>query len=294
MKFLVAVGSREYSKSTLRLGAQIAQTFGASVSVVYVGSKPREIIADQIELTRGNLSKWQIYHPGVDVLHWAFKEIQKICPEGSELRKLNFDPANLIEEEDRFRLALPGGSTCNVELLLREGEIISELRDELQSHKYDLAIIGGSQKNRRMAHDLIQYLPSSVFVIQNLDLRRNYRVLLLVDDSEATKRSVQLGATIARQMGYPIRTLTVSKTRRFGPGYMGAAEHARELLEKEGLEVEQFFLTGDPVKTFVDFAGENHIVVMGASGKNAFKKLFMGSKPIQTLKRVRGPMLIVR
>ena len=119
-------------------------------------------------------------------------------------------------------------------------------------------------------------------------------MLLLVDDSEATKRSIAFGAEIAKTEQWEVRTLTVSKTKRFGKGYSGAAKRAKAYLEKQDVPVEQFFLTGDPVTTFVDFAGNDHIIIMGASTANPLKKLFFGSKPIKTLERSNTPILIVK
>jgi len=191
-------------------------------------------------------------------------------------------------------MILPTTAGCKVELTLREGELIQELRDELQLDDYALTIIGGSQGKRHMAHDLIQYLPSSIFIARGMDLRKKYKLLLLVDDSEATKSSVIFGAEIARTEKWDVRTLTVSKTKRFGLGYSGAAQKAKAYLEKHDIPVEQFFLTGDPVTTFVNFAGDDHIIIMGASSANPLKKLFVGSKPIKTLKQTSGPILIVK
>jgi nucleotide-binding universal stress UspA family protein len=99
---------------------------------------------------------------------------------------------------------------------------------------------------------------------------------------------------IAANEGWDVRTLTVSKNKRFGPGYKGAAQKAKTYLEKRGIAVEQFFLTGDPVTTFVNFAGRDHLVIMGASTANPLKKLIFGSKPIKTLERLDGPVLIVK
>ena len=294
MKFLLAIGSREYSKDTLHIGARIARTFDTGLSVVYVGKRPKEMFSASIKLARGNMAQWDLHRPGIEVLRWAYGELGGLQPEGQQFDSEAFNPDHMIEEEGRFRMILPDESEDGIDLILREGEIIEELREELQSGSYELAIIGGSQSTRRMAHDLIQFLPASVFVLQKLDLSRQYNVLLLVDDSEATKRSVSMGAAIAKRMGYPIKTLTVSKTRRFGPGYRGAAEHAKQFLEEEGLEVEQHFITGDPVTEFVNFAGEDHIIVMGASGQNPLKMLMFGSKPIKTLERSNVPILIVR
>ncbi len=294
MKFLLAISSSKYSGPTLKVGALIAQAFGAELNIVYVGEKPKEIHEGPIDLTRSNLSKWNIYHPGVDVLEWAFKELKQICSDNNELKHAEFNPDHIKQERNRFKVILPNSKGCNVQLILREGELIQELRDELQIDDYALTIIGGSQGKRKMSHDLIQFLPSSIFVARGLDVNKKYKLLLLVDDSEATKRSIIFGAKIAKTEAWEVRTLTVSKNKRFGPGYSGAAKEAKKYLEKKGLSVEQFFLTGDPVTTFVDFAGDDHILIMGASTANPIKKMLFGSKPIKTLERTTGPILIVK
>ncbi len=294
MKFLLAISSSKYSGPTLKAGAMIAQAFNAELNVVYVGAKHKGLQEGPLNLSRGNLAKWNIYHPGIEVLAWAFKELQQICPENDELKLAEFNPEHIKQEHNRLKVILPTTVGCKVELTLREGELIQELRDELHLDNYALTIIGGSQGKRHMAHDLIQYLPSSIFIARGMKLNKKYKLLLLVDDSEATKRSIRFGVEIAKTEKWDVQTLTVSKTKRFGTGYSGAAKQAKAYLDKHDIPIEQFFLTGDPVTTFVDFAGDDHIIIMGASTANPLKKLFFGSKPIKTLERTTGPILIVK
>jgi len=294
LKFLTAVSSVEYSKSTLKLGSLIASVFDASLGVVYVGEKANEFHGSSVNLTRHNLDNWNIIHPGLEVLEWALNELKKLNPDNKDLAKIRFNPDHVYEEDGRVLVILPNENGSRVELILREGELVNELRKEIQLVGYDLAIIGGSQNKRHLAHSLIQYLPSSIFVLQKFNPRTKYKLLLLVDDSSATSKSVKWGALIAEKLGWPVRTLTVSKTKQFGAGYQGAADMAKKYFEDKGIEVEQFFLTGDPVRTFVEFAGDNHFVIMGASTLNPLKQLFFGSKPIKTLEQSDIPILIVR
>ncbi|MCF7807320.1 MAG: universal stress protein [Candidatus Marinimicrobia bacterium] len=294
LKFLTAVSSEKYSKPTLTFGSLIASVFDASMGVAYVGKKASEFHGSSVNLTRQNLTDWNIIHPGLEVLQWALKELKKLNPENEALAKIQFNPDHVYEEDGRIRVFMPDVEGKKIELVLREGELVGELRKEMQLEKYDLAIIGGSQNKRNLAHSLIQYLPGSIFVLQKFNPRKKYKLLLLVDDSTATAKSVEWGALIAEKLGWPVRTLTVSKTSRFGAGYQGAADMAKAYFDSRGIDVEQFFLTGDPVRTFVEFAGDNHIVIMGASTLNPLKQFLFGSKPIQTLKQTDVPILIVR
>jgi len=294
LKFLTAVSSEKYSKPTLKFGSLIASVFDASLGVAYVGQKPSEFHGSSVNLTRQNLADWNIIHPGLEILEWALEELKKLNPDNEALAKMKFNPDHVFEEGGRVRVFMPDVPGARIELVLREGELVAELRKEMQLEKYDLAIIGGSQSKRNAAHSLIQYLPGSIFVLQSFNPRKKYKILHLVDDSTATAKSVEWGALIAKKLGWPVRTLTVSKTSRFGSGYQGAADMAKAYFDSKGIPVEQFFLTGDPVRTFVEFAGDNHIIIMGASTLNPVKQFLFGSKPIQTLKQTDVPILIVR
>lgn len=292
MKFLLAISSKEYSESTLIVGSLIAKTFNADLSLVYVGEKPKQIFEGRIKLARDSLAKWEIYHPGIEVLKWAFKYLQS-SGYLETTDENGFNPENIVDEHNRYRLVLQGSFGRDVDLILREGKIIDELRKECFEQEYTLTIIGGSKK-RRMAHDLVQYLPTSIFVVQNLDSSKQYKLLLCVDDSKATKSAVRFGATIAKNQGMFVNTLTVSKTTLFGKGYKGAAKAAGRYLKSQNIPFEQHFITGDPVNTFLDFAGDDHIIVMGDSKQSPLLKFFFGSKPIKTMKKASCPILVVR
>ena len=292
MKFLLAIGSKEYSEPTLQIGSQIAKSFDVHLSIVYVGPKPRQIYESRVNLARDSLARWQIYHPGVEVLRWAFDYLRD-SGYLEEKEENGFHPENMVEKANRFRLVLPGSYGRDVSLILREGDIIEELRKECGQDDYTLTIIGGS-KGRRMAHNLLQYIPTSMFVAKNVDLKKKYKLLLCVDDSDATKRAVRFGATIAANLDMSVDILTVSKTTHFGAGYSRAAKAAARDLKSDNISHDQKFVTGDPVKTFVEYAGDDHIIVMGDSGQSALKKFFAGSKPIRTLEKAVGPILVVR
>ncbi len=292
MKFLLAVSSEEYSGPTLRMGSQIAKSFDALLNVIYVGPKPKELFAGRVSLARDSLAKWEIYHPGIEVLRWAFKDLQS-SGYLEDAGENGFNPLNMVEEKDRFRLVLPGSYGQEIDLVLREGEIIDELRKECGEEDYTLSIIGGS-KGRNMAHDLLQYLPTSVLVMKNVDLEKSYRLLLCVDDSSATKRAVRFGGTIAKRMGMAVTLLTVSKHDDFGEGYTNAAKSAARYLDTLHVDYEQKFLTGDPVGTFIETAGDDHLIVMGASSRSPLAKFFLGSKPMKTLEKANCPILVVK
>jgi len=294
MKILIAVSSKEYSGPTLRVGIKIARAFNASTTIVDVGEKVSEFSTKVVGLAQERMESWDFDRPGVEVLEWAFEFLaEKKFIEPTDI-EAGF-PKNMLVETSgsRSEVYLKGTFCDDVNLILRNGDIIAELRDEVQTGNYDVTIIGGSGK-RRMAHDLIQYIDSSIFVVNQYNPEVEYRILLAVDDSPGTRRAVKYGIRVAQAFNIGIDLLTISKTEHFGEGYKNAAEHAAKFIKRSGIEAKNVFMVGDPSQTIVDVAGNNHIIVMGSSRRNPITKFFKGSKPLTVMENCKCPILIVK
>jgi len=200
---------------------------------------------------------------------------------------------NIILVGDQDRVEMVSKYFDNVELILRRGDIIPELRTEVEAHNYDVTIIGGSHK-RRMAHDLVQYIDSSIFVVNQFDNSKKYKLLLAVDDSMGTSNAVSYGVRVAKAFKMPVDVLTVSKREHFGKGYQDAHKSALKVLERESIKATSHLIVGDPVKTIKDTAGDDHIIVMGVSHKNPIAKFIFASKPLKVMEESECPVLIVK
>jgi len=294
MKFLIAVGSEDYSGPTLRVGMEVASAFNASVTVIKVGPKISEHSVSQVKLTQERLGEWDFDSPGVEVLEWAFgflAENQYISPSVVET---GFPKNTLIERgKNRSEVYLQGTTGSDVSLILRNGDIISELRDEVSSGQFDVTIIGGSQK-RRMAHDLIQYLDSSIFVVNQYDYTKPYKLLVAVNDSYNTSKAVKYGVRVSQAFDVNVDLVTVSRTGTFKSGYHRAVNKAERLLKRMKVPYKTHLLKGDPIDIIKKTAGNDHIIVMGTSTKNPLIKYFRGSKPLKIVKTCPCPVLIVK
>ena len=294
MKFLIAVGSEKYSAPTLQVGMNVASAFNASVTVVKVGPRISEYSASHVKLAQERMGEWDFDRPGVEVLEWAFNyfaEHHYITPSTVET---GFPKTTLIEKgENRAEVYLQGTTGSDVSLILRNGDTISELRDEVSIGQFDVTIIGGSQK-RRMAHDLIQYLDSSIFVVNQYDQNKSYKLLIAVDDSLHTEKAVKYGVRVSQAFEIEVELITVSKTGSFRKGYTHATENAEKLMRRMGIQYETHLLKGDPIDVIKKTAGDDHIIVMGASTKNPLVKFFTGSKPLKIMENCPCPVLIVK
>lgn len=294
MKILIAVSSKAYSGETLSVGMKVGKAFKASTTIVDVGEKINQFSMKEVDMVQERMDSWDIDRPGVDVLEWAFEYLAK-----KELIKTNaieagFPKNTLVETGGgRSEVFLEGTFCEDLNLILRNGDIIEELKHEVQDYEYDVTIIGGSGKGR-MSHDLTQYVNSSIFVVNNYKANEDYRLLLPVDNSQGTKKAVKYGVRIAQAFDIEVDIITISKTDEFKEEYKSAANWASKFLRRSNIKHRNIFLKGEPSELIAKEAGDNHIIVMGSSKRNPLKTFFQGNKPLKVLENSECPILIVK
>ena len=294
MKILIAISSKEYSEPTLDVGMKISRSLKASTTIVDVGNKISEFSSKDVSMANELMKSWDIDRPGVDVLEWAYNYLAENNYIKGQTIESGFPKNRLIESSSgRSEVFLKESSVENLSLILRNGDIIQELRDEVISYEYDVTILGGSRK-RNMAHDLVQYIDSSIFVVNNFNAKEKYRILLAVNDSPSTSNAVKYGVRVAQAFNIEVDLLTISRNEHFGYGYKKASSWASKLLRRSGVKAKAHFKTGDFANTIVEAAGNNHIIIMGSSSQSPITKFFMGSKPLSVMQTCNCPVLIVK
>lgn len=294
MKILIAISSKEYSKPTLNVGMLVAKAFNASVTIAYVGQKISAFSTSDVGLAQESNAKWGIERPGVQVLEWAFNYLAENKYITPDIASGGFQRNTLVDRgKNRVEVHLKGNTCEGVDLILRRGDIIPELRNEVAQNGYDITVIGRSVK-RRMAHDLVQYIDSSIYVARDLLPFKDFRLLQAVDDSKGTAKALLYGSQVAKAFKMPVDVLTVSKRDSFGRGYMGAHKKALQTFKNVGIKAESMLKVGDPVDTIINTASKYHLIVMGASHLNPIVKFFKGSKPLSVMKNCNSPILIVK
>ena len=294
MKILIAVSSKKYSGPTLDVGMNIARVLRASTTIVDVGQKISEFSVKDIGLANELMKSWDIDRPGVDVLEWAYKYLKNNKFIDLEHVEDGFPKHSLFDSgTGRAEIILKGSSIENLSLILRNGDIIEELRNEVKAYGYDLTVIGGSGRGS-MSHDLVQYIDSSLFVVNNFSVNQNYKILLAVDDSPGTAKALKYGVRVAQAFNNKVNILTISENENFEQGDKNASAKAEKMMRRSGVKAEVFFKVGDPVKTIVDIAGNDHIIIMGKSTQSPIAKFFKGSKPLDVMRKCKCPVLVVK
>ena len=283
MKILIAIGSKRYSKPTLHLGMKVAQAFNAKTTIIDVGEKISEFSSQLVELAQDQMESWDFDQPGVDVLEWAFNYLSDNSLIDSKQIETGFPKNKLIDDGEDRKLVYLSGTVCeDVNLILRNGDIISELREEVQYGGYDVTILGKSQK-RNMSHDLLQYINSSILVVNQYNNEKFTRVLLPVDNSSGTMKAAKYGIRVAIAYNIGIDILTVMDNNGSNKDGSLKISKVTKLIRRSGINYTHLQEQGNPVEKIIEKANDDKIIVMGASNMSPIKRYFKGSKPLSVM-----------
>ena len=294
MKILIAIGSKHYSEPTLNLGMKVAEAFNAKTTIIDVGKKVSEFSSQLVELAQDQMESWDFDPPGVDVLEWAFNYLSDNSLIDAKQIETGFPKNRLIDDGEDRKLVYLSGTVCeDVNLILRHGEIITELREEVQFGKYDVTIVGKSQK-RNMSHDLIQYINSSILVVNEYDDENFNRVLLPVDNFPGSMKAAKYAIRVALSYDVGIDILNVLEENKFKNEGSSNVSKIIKLIRRSGVDHKYIKEDGDPVEKIIEKSNNDKIIVMRASNMSPIKRYFRGSKPLSVMNSCNVPILIVK
>ena len=294
MKILIAIGSKHYSEHTLNLGMKVAEAFNAKTTIIDVGKKVSEFSSQLVELAQDQMESWDFDPPGVDVLEWAFNYLSENSLIDAKQIETGFPKNRLIDDGEDRKLVYLSGTVCeDVNLILRHGEIITELREEVQFGKYDVTIVGKSQK-RNMSHDLIQYINSSILVVNEYDDENFNRVLLPVDNFPGSMKAAKYAIRVAMSYDVGIDILNVLDENKSKNEDSSNVSKIIKLIRRSGVDHKHIKEDGDPVEKIIEKSNNDKIIVMRASNMSPIKRYFRGSKPLSVMNSCNVPILIVK
>ena len=294
MKILIAIGSKQYSKPTLHLGMEVAEAFKAKTTIIDVGEKVSEFSSQLVDLAKNQMESWDFDPPGVDVLEWAFNYLSDNNLIDSKQIETGFPKNRLIDDGEDRKLVYLSGTVCeDVNLILRNGDIIAELRDEVQYGNYDVTIVGKSQK-RNMSHDLLQYINSSILVVNHYDNEKFKRVLLPINNEDGSMKAAKYGIRVALAYDIGIDILTVSNDQTSINDENKQVDKIKKIIRRSGVEYVHEKEQGDTVEKVIEKAGDDKIIVMRSSDMSPLKRYFKGSIPLSIMNRCNVPILIVK
>ena len=293
MKILIAIGGREYSKPTLDLGMKIANSFKSSITIAYVGKKISQFSEKDVSVVHQNLDERELYRPGIRTLEWAYDFL--ISKEYIQEKVANkFDDYLLVDEENsRMKVLLKGQQSDKIDLIMRTGEIIEQLKNEVETNNHDITIIGGGG-NTGIHQKLIQFIDSSVFVVKNYSVNKKYKILLPVNDSKGSDMAIETAINFAKSYKLNVEIVSVPEGNKTIDEVEKILQKTKEKFSKNRIRTSTKLIDGTPVNSIIDYAKDNSIIILGVSPKNSIMKYFFGSKPLSIAQKCNCPVLITK
>ena len=293
MKILIAIGGREYSKPTLDLGMKIANSFKSSTTIAYVGKKISQFSEKDVSVVHQNLDERELYRPGIRTLEWAYDFL--ISKEYIQEKVANkFDDYLLVDEENsRMKVLLKGQQSDKIDLIMRTGEIIEQLKNEVETNNHDITIIGGGG-NTGIHQKLIQFIDSSVFVVKNYSVNKKYKILLPVNDSKGSDMAIETAINFAKSYKLNVEIVSVPEGNKTIDQVEKILQKTKEKFSKNKIKTSTKLIDGTPVNSIVNYAKDNSIIILGVSPKNSKMKYFFVSKPLSIAQKCNCPVLITK
>jgi len=293
MKILIAIGGREFSKPTLDLGMKIANSFKSSTTIAYVGKKISQFSEKDVSVVHQNLDDRELYRPGIRTLEWTYDFlISKKYIEEKDFNK--FDDYLLVDEENsRMKVLLKGQQSDKIDLIMRTGEIIEQLKDEVETNKHDITIIGGGG-NKGIHQKLVQFIDSSVFVVKNYSVNKKYKILLPVNDSKGSDMAIETAINFAKSYKLNVEIVSVPEGKKSIEEVEKILKKTKEKFSKNRIKTTAKLIDGSAVNSIVNYAKDDSIVILGVSPKKPIMKYFFGSKPLSIAQKCNCPVLITK
>ena len=293
MKILIAIGGREFSKPTLDLGMKIANSFKSSTTIAYVGKKISQFSEKDVSVVHQNLDNRELYRPGIRTLEWAYDFlISKKYIEEKDSNKFN-DYLLVDEENSRMKVLLKGQQSDKIDLIMRTGEIIEQLKNEVETNKHDITIIGGGG-NKGIHQKLVQFIDSSVFVVKNYSVNKKYRILLPINESKGSDMAIETAINFAKSYKLDVEIVSVPEGKKSIEEVEKILLKTKDKFLKNKIKASTKLISGSAVNSIVNHAKDDSIVILGVSPKNPIMKYFFGSKPLSIAQKCNCPVLITK
>ena len=135
-------------------------------------------------------------------------------------------------------------------------------------------------------------------------------ILIPTDASEANKKVIDKGLSLARLLGAKVTILFVVDTSTFRDvppdelittlrGHMEAKgnellDEIEEEAEELGVEMEKSIVNGEPTKTIIEESEDHDLIVIGTHGRSGLSRLLVGSTSEIIIRQAKCPVMVVR
>lgn len=296
-KIVIPVSYLPAATQMLHWGSKLTGQLHSDLTLLYV-TQPQQGGPINIRVTHEKMTEWGVEPPSFRILREA-EELMKaegiiqLDDQGREVERHSFKSLS----EGLGEVHLQGVHNENIRLRLREGPVISEILKEVEDPDYDLVLIGtrGKRGFRRhllgtVAQDVALQSPCSVLIAKNLDKAR--AILVGVTGRESSREAVRQGVAMAKTLDLPVRLLAIAPTSEAQKQAQTYLDDGLTLVQSLDYDAELVLESGDPAKTLIQTAGEDHVLALGRTPISLMQRFFLGDISLKILDKGRCSVLI--
>jgi len=130
------------------------------------------------------------------------------------------------------------------------------------------------------------------------------RIVIPVDNTEASKNAVRRGAFLAKLLGINAKVITVNDTHQFIASVVieeklrkeaeSFLENFRKIGEEIGIKLETELISGNPAEEIVKFTNENDLIIMANHGKKGIDRFMLGSVSEEVVRNAPCSVLVIK
>ena len=141
---------------------------------------------------------------------------------------------------------------------------------------------------------MVQFIDSSVFVVKNYSVNKNYKILLPVNDSKGSDLAIETAINFAKSYKLNVEIVSVPEGKKSIEEVEKIVNKTKETFLKNRIKTTTKLIDGPAVSSIVNYAKDDSIVILGVSPKNPIMKYFFGSKPLSIAQKCNCPVLITK
>ena len=301
MKITIYHDDSELSLAALRTGVNLAARLGQPFTIMTArpGTDPiEEEPAYGEDLER---SRWETLPPGLNLLAQALQEIEAM---------------GLVEQMDKITpMEEPNGERVffaqtvagqNLRFIVRFGDPFDAIQNELYTQDesdYTLLVIADPGKKgihrmftSNLAHRACLDLMTSVLAVKGEHLDET--VFLCADGSSSARRAYPVLNWMLPALPGPFKVIGVTLTQAdevMKETCEECAKRARAWLAAEDKNTEVLIREGeDPAQVIMDEAGDDAVIVVGASMRSDLSKRLLGGDSMSLLENSKATVLLAK
>jgi nucleotide-binding universal stress UspA family protein len=297
MKILIYTDGKPVAAAALRLGATLAERIEGEIALITVRAgtpATEEPPPVGVEIPQG---QWSEFQPGIQILIQAMENLTKT----GLLSQQNSIKISAVRNGYLFLGSTPSGR--RVSFYERYGHLIELLNHEIDQHYHDLVVIApprrsglgrfvAGDKARQIAIDL----HASVLIARGGGL--DGRLLVCADGSPSARRLFPLLKRLLPAVSGKVDLIWVrasDATEEETEAGNECVQRARAWLDSCGKEGNLLLRQGErPQELIVEEAGDDSVVVMGATLRHDVHHRVRGSLPLQVLAKTESSVLLAK